>query len=304
MPSPSENEWTFINTTMASTDNTISTPAAEPASEVAINTKPTIMSENEGDNATKKAHTESVPKLVRHPSIDSNISDEIEYSRRRTRRRSIPRRDFIATSPSPTRRRHRTPILFSSTDLLSQVSVYDGAADLPHPSCSSIYITTYPFTSKDISKWSWLFARAVEDQYLSRGRGNDESDDDDDEYAPRRRHRRNRSPFYDGTLNIPSVYLSRALDTEVVPEDTPDVKFLVVTQNRHQPAGSKLQIVESRKAAGIVMYYEALRGDSTVFVGAVVGWNGERVRAKKFVRVEALEGAVEVKAEGNVGVIC
>jgi hypothetical protein len=89
-----------------------------------------------------------------------------------------------------------------------------------------------------------------------------------------------------------------------VPEDTPDVKFLVVTQNRHQPAGSKLQIVESRKAAGIVMYYEALRGDSTVFVGAVVGWNGERVRAKKFVRVEGLERAMEVKAEGNVGVIC
>jgi hypothetical protein len=308
MPSSFENEWTFIepttNTTMASTNNTISTSAIEPTIEVTINTKPTTMSENEGEEATERAPTATVPKVVRHHSIDSNISDEIDYSPRRTRRRSISRRDFIPTSPSPSRRRRRTPILLSSTDLLSQVSVYDGAADLPHPSCSSIYITTYPFTSKDVSKWSWLFARAVEDEYLSRGRGVDDSDDDDGDYAPRRRHRRNRSPFYDGTLNIPSVYLSRALDTDVVPEDTPNVKYLIVTQNRHQPAGSKLQVVESRKAAGIVMYYEALRGDSTVFVGGVVGWKGERMRAKEFVRVEGLDGVVEVKAEGNMGIIC
>jgi hypothetical protein len=58
MPSPSENEWTFINTTMASTDNTISTPAAEPASEVAINTKPTMY---------------AIPALIQTSPTKSNI---------------------------------------------------------------------------------------------------------------------------------------------------------------------------------------------------------------------------------------
>jgi hypothetical protein len=123
MPSSFENEWTFIepttNTTMASTNNTISTSAIEPTIEVTINTKPTTMSENEGEEATERAPTATVPKVVRHHSIDSNISDEIDYSPRRTRRRSISRRDFIPTSPSPSRRRRRTPILLSSTDLLS-----------------------------------------------------------------------------------------------------------------------------------------------------------------------------------------
>jgi hypothetical protein len=52
------------------------------------------------------------------------------------------------------------------------------------------------------------------------------------------------------------------------------------------------------------MFYEALRGDSTVFVGATLGWRGERVRAKKFMRVEGVQGTVEARAEGNVGVIC
>jgi hypothetical protein len=68
--------------------------------------------------------------------------------------------------------------------------------------------------------------------------------------------------------------------------------------------GSKLQVVESRKAAGIVMYYEALRGDSVVFVGAVVGWGGERVKTRNFKRVENLEEATTLKVEGKVGIIC
>jgi hypothetical protein len=309
MPSSFGNEWTIIDpatNVMASTDNTIAALPAEPSIKVTVNTKPTTMPTEEGEEVTESAPAPVTPKLARQPSIESNISNELDYSARRTRRRS-----FIPASPSPSRSRHRTVMLppsthiISSTHLLSQVSVYDGMAELPHPPRSSIYITTYPFGSKDVSKWSWLFARAVEDVYLSRGRGLDsDAESGDDEYEPRRRPRRNRSPYWDGTTNIPSVYLSRALDTEVLPEDAPDVRYLVVTQNRHQPAGSKLQIVESRKAAGIVMFYEALRGDSTVFVGATLGWRGERVRAKKFVRVEGVQEAVEARAEGNVGVIC
>jgi hypothetical protein len=302
------NEWTMIDpttNTMASTDNITAGPPAETAIEGTSNTKPTAIPTRGREEVTESAPTPVAPKLVRQPSIDSNVSDELDYSRH-TRRRP-----FVPVSPPPNRSRHYTVMLpppvqiFSSAHLLSQVSVYDGMVELPHPPRSNIYITTYPFSSKDVSKWSWLFARAVEDVYLSQGRGLDsDAESEDGEYEPRRQPRRNGPPFWDGTTIIQSIYLSRALDAEVLPEDAPDVRYLIVTQNRHQPAGSKLQIVESRKAAGIVMFYEALRGDSTVFVGATLGWRGERVRAKKFMRVEGVQGTVEARAEGNVGVIC
>jgi hypothetical protein len=309
MPDSNENEWTIIDptNTMASTDNNTSSPAAEPRIEVTINTKPAAMSTNDKEEGTENASPTIAPKTARRDSIDSNISDERDDYHRRAPRRSGYRRDFIPASPSPTRSRHRTPTLSSSTHLLEQqVSKYDGVANLPFPARGSIYITTYPMTDKDVKKWSWLFSRNIEDKYLSRGRSldYDAESDNDDGYVSRRRLRRDRSPFYDATIDIPSVYLSRALDTDVVPENTADVSYLIVTQNRHQPMGSKLQVVESRKAAGIVMYYEALRGDSVVFVGAVVGWGGERVKTRNFKRVENLEEATTLKVEGKVGIIC
>jgi hypothetical protein len=302
-----ENEWTIIDPTnnMASTDNTTSFPAAEPRIEFTINTKPITVSADEKEKDTECTSPIVAPKLARQNSIDSNISDDRNIFRRRTRYRSDCRDEFVPASPSPIRSRRRTPMLSSSTDLLEQVSKYDGIVDLPRPARNSIYLTTYPMADKDVKKWSWLFSGNVEEKYLSRGRilDSDAESDDEIDYIPRRR-RRDRSPFYDSTVDIPSVYLSRALDTNVVPEDTAGVSYLIVTQNRHEPAGSKLQIVESRKAAGIVMYYEALRGDSIVFVGAVVDWSGDKVKPRNFKRVESLEKAATLKKEGKVGVVC
>ena len=91
-------------------------------------------------------------------------------------------------------------------------------------------------------------------------------------------------------VDIPSVHLSRALDTDVVPETTTDACYLIVTQNRHRPAGSKLQIAESRKAAGILMYYEVLRGDSIMFVGAMANRPKKTVHPKKFRKVRDSRG--------------
>jgi hypothetical protein len=52
------------------------------------------------------------------------------------------------------------------------------------------------------------------------------------------------------------------------------------------------------------MYYESLKGDSIVFVGAVVGKGEKKVHPKKFRMVESLEEAAKAKEEGLVGVIC
>jgi len=184
-------------------------------------------------------------------------------------------------------------------------------ADMPFPARSSVYLTTFPFTDRDVKKWAWLLSNSVEDAFLS-DPGNRGGDDDEDIYgngypAVVRPRYRNRSPYYDpvGTTDIPSIYLSRALDTSVVPEDGKEnVRYFIVVQNRARPNWSKLMVAEGRKAAGIMIYYEALTGNSVGFVGAVVG-QGKRLGRVKLRKVENLEAAAKAQEEdGVVGVIC
>jgi hypothetical protein len=326
MPFASENEWTVITPepsitdAMASSSQVLPAPAAESKIEFTINTKPTanpttIEGEKKLDSADNRDDT-SVPKLVRRDSFDSVLSCDDDY------RRPLPRvrPNYVRRySPSPIRVRNAVPlaklpvVLSTSVTLLDKVDKYDGIADLPYPARVSIYLTTYPFTDKDVKKWSWLFSLGVEETFLvesGRGRGRVGEGDSDEEggvstVRPVRR-RRDRSPFYNdpGTIDLPSVYLSRALDEEIVPEDTKDVRYLIVIQNRHRPAGSKLLVAESRKAAGMMMYYELLRADSVVFVGAAVGLGNKSVHPKKFMKAETLADALKLKEEGFVGVVC
>jgi hypothetical protein len=307
MPNLSEPEWTIIDSVsniMTST-NFATTPAVDPSNDITVNTKPAVAFTEE----EKVAETPSItikPTLVRQDTIDSNASDDTRIRRRRASHRvrddfSPVRNDFPSS--------HDVPEILTSPALLERVCKYDGIADLPQGTRHRIYITTYPFTNKDVKKWSWLFALNIEEQYLydmSRGR-NDDDMSDDDMYNRRSRRYRNISPCYeperDRTI-IPCVYLSRALDLEVVPEDAKNVSYLIVTQSRLRPGESQLLIVESRKAVGISVFYEALRGNSTVFVGAVVERPDKNVKAKRFRRVESLEEAVQVKEEGFVGVVC
>ncbi|KAF2035748.1 hypothetical protein EK21DRAFT_106594 [Setomelanomma holmii] len=305
MPNLIENEWTIIdpNTNNAApkmasnNDNSTPTKTAEPVIELTIKSKPKATEDK--TECTCKA---GMPALERQDSIESMTSIDLDR-RRPIRRRTVYDRRY---SPSPIRIRDRTndravvPIVSSSTKLLDQVGKCDGIVDLPFPARGSIFMTTCPFTQKDVKKFAWLFSLGVEETFLkdpSRGRGRDlDSDDSDGEQVVRRA--RNRSPFYDpGTVDIPSVYLSRALEKEVVPEDTKAVSYLIVTQNRHRPAGSKLLVAESRKAAGILMYYEALKGDSIVFVGAVVAMGEKKVHPKKFRVAESLNEANELKEQ-------
>ncbi|KAF2682416.1 hypothetical protein K458DRAFT_58350 [Lentithecium fluviatile CBS 122367] len=310
MTSPIDDQWDIINpptlapTTMATNEQPA--PAASPKFEVTINTKP-------ADNSKPEPL-----KPARQTTNDSDLSnsdvDVEEVIRPRPARRN--RRN---TSYSPVRIYNRypplpvTPMLNSSTQLLENVG-YDGIADMPYPGRANIYLTTFPFTDRDVKKWSWLFAHGVEDMWLTAGEKSARDDDDEDSMdecfddgrgrypRPARNHRRNFNAV--GTVDVSSVYLSRALDTAVIPEDTPEkVKYLIVVQNRSKPSGgAKLLTAESRKAAGIALYYEALTGNSIVFVGAVVGNVGKK--AKKFRKVEGVDEAKNVSEAGAVGVIC
>jgi hypothetical protein len=249
-------------------------------------------------------------------------------------------------------------MLSSSAKLLASVNNYDGVADLTYPARASVYLTTFPFSGKDVRKWSWLFAAVaasgggLEGEWLpeppkrsgptgvSVGMPFDAENDNPDvdwngcgdvyEYDryPALNDRRNihrrprdRSPYYDNNIvingDIPRILLSRVLDGSVIPDadgvekkDVKDVRFWVVVQNRVRVKEVKLLVAESRKAAGMLCFYEALNGNSVVFVGAAVGGGkllkrekGAKVKVKK---AESLEEARKMRDEedGIVGVIC
>jgi len=255
-------------------------------------------------------------------------------------------------------------MLDSSTTLLSCAGTYDGVADLVFPGRGSIYLATYPFSTKEVRQWSWLFNAVVgsgglmegkwmgipkrtsyavlddEDDdrnwVLDEGRPNYNVEDEYDDFAYDSRRRRNnfgqppspdyrgrrrvireRSPYYEpvGQAEIGRVLLSRALDTEVVPEDdekAKDVRYWIVVQNRVRLNGVKLLIAKSRKAAGMHLFYEMLNGHSVVFVGAVVvgakATRDEDGKRKKlgFRCVGSLEEARSANAECDchIGIVC
>jgi hypothetical protein len=252
------------------------------------------------------------PTLERTNTADSVIYDE-EIIRSRPRRRGGARR----YSPSPIGRVYPqtepfvVPAVTSSGKLLSHVDTLDGIVDLPFPARSSVYLTTFPFTERDVKKYTWLFANGTEDVFLADPRGMHAEDVEYDN-GPYpvivNSHRRVRDTYYEPTNeDIPLIQLSRALDTAVVPEDNTDkdLRYWIVVQNKARPKSVKLVVAESRKAAGIFIYYEALNGNSVVFVGAVVKQrkNGVPLKVK---RVASLEDAIKMKEEEEevVGIVC
>jgi hypothetical protein len=300
MPFSTDNEWTIIDPIptqfidMASTSGYFDAPT--PEAEYTNNTKPAKGDEN---TSTECNCSVSQPKLVRNESVESirTVEDDWYAGRRTRRRRPI----------SPVPQRAQNAMLNSSVQLLAKVNKYDGIADLPFPARGGIYLTTFPFTDRDVKKWSWLFSLGIEDTFLAEDVSFHDCDSEDERrprYRPVQR-RRDRSPEYDSyAVDISSVCLSRALDTEVVPEGTDGLRYVIVIKNRHRPAGSKLLVGESRKAAGMLMYYELLKGDSVMFVGAMMGPTKNGTHPKKFRKVESVGEAGMVQQEGFVGVVC
>ncbi|KAF2467451.1 uncharacterized protein BDR25DRAFT_305519 [Lindgomyces ingoldianus] len=318
-PNSPIDQWTIImNHSDATPTQAPQAGASEPKIDLTINTKPTP--NDTTTTATEKKDSDCTcgarPTIKRNDTNDSAAEDEyIPRSGRTRRRRDPPIRIY---SRSPIRYRSRSParstMISSSTALLGKVSNFDGIADLPFPARSSVYLATFPFTDRDVKKWSWLFVHGVEDTFIGR-RGEREVDVDVDEFGyplpPVYHHRRARSPYYDPVnTDVPSIFLSRALDTGVVPEPSgkedanAGLKYWIVVQNAKGKSW-KLLIADNRTAAGIMIYYEALNGNSIPFVGAVLGdrKKGERV---KFERVEGLEdmASIREKEEGTMGVVC
>lgn len=313
MTSLTDDQWHLIDppATMALYEPHAA-PDAEPKIEVSVKSKPIVI--RAAPENPQEAGNEAFPKPERKDvTAPFDEPDEwVQHEPRGRHYRAAPRR----WSPSPVRIYQRPPVipnLSSSAQLLSNIN-YDGIADLPYR--SSIYLSTFPFADRDVKKWTWLFANGIEEQWLTPNSVGDYWDDEDEDmeeewFGGRRREvrivrnrRRDRSPFINdfGDNGLPSVFLSRALDTNVIPDGADNVRFLVVVRSRTRNGSVKLMTADSRKAAGMVMYYEALIGNSIAFVGAVVGEVGKKT--KKFKRVENVEEAKGLTEAGIVGVIC
>ncbi|KAL5407920.1 hypothetical protein PMIN04_011584 [Paraphaeosphaeria minitans] len=293
--------------------------------------KSEVTKPNEASSSERK---EDTPQLKRNETAESWYTDNMDFVHRGAPRTLDPYDEFVPPHrlPRPARRvpppppRWPTtdpaaPLLNSSVQLLEQLH-YDGLADLPYPAKSSIYLSTFPFTDKDVREWSWLLQLGIEGKFLSKqGDLRDEDGDDEDDWlypGDRRgriavrsiphRGRRDRSPIYpyDNVAEIPSVYLSRALDAAVLSESSEKkFTFVIVVRNRGRVGGGvKLLTAGSRKAAGILIYYEALVGYSVVFVGAMKEGVEKGTKACKYKRAEHVEEAATMADEGVVGVIC
>jgi hypothetical protein len=309
-------QWTIIDHTNVMSSNTeqpqVDATTSKPTVELTLNAK-TTKTDAGPDTTAEKKDSECIcpvhPTLKRDNTFDTE-EDDWYPPRSRPQRRAPPIRRY---SISPVRYGRPAPpppldtaFISSSTILLSQVNSCDGIVELPQPAQSNAYLTTFPFTNKDVKKYTWLFASGVEDHFLT-----DYGRDATDDYAPYpavvRTRNRSRSPYYNrADVDIPTAFLSRALDTSVVPEDGENkVKYWIVVAKRQRPHEVKLIVAESRKAAGIFMYCELLNSNSVSFVGAVLD-DGRKLRGMKFKRVESLQEAVEMKdeEEGVVGVVC
>lgn len=301
MSSHTEDEWSVLD------PNTSSQTNMEQANNVGL---------NEGDTSTRdcsintkpeerlkgECGCETKPVLLRKDSIESIDED---YRRPRRSGRALPRVHRRYT-PSPTRY-YPPPLaipsmISSSTQLLERVGKDDGIVELPVPALRNIYLTTYPFGDKDVKKWSWLLAAGIEDEFLVPSSHNVGGD----VLTVERARQRNDGfvPFEPDRIDIPAVNLSRALDTGVVPEDTKhDVRYLIVTQKRLQPHGAKLIVAESRRAAGIQIYYTVLTGDPILFVGATVH-QCKTIHPKNYKKVASLEEAISIQDAGFAGIVC
>jgi hypothetical protein len=318
-PATEREQWIIVpSDTMASTNDTRG--ETQPSERQVEIKKEALNAENkpEGEKtpAAEKKDAECTcpgcpvhPTLDRNITIDSSIYEERPRHRRRGRRYSTsPVRPYVDAEPFDL-----PPVVKSSAQLLSLVGTHDGVIELPYPARTSAYMNTFPFTQKAVNKYSWLFANGAEDVFLSDSR-NLMHHDDDDVYSNGpypvvvSRNRRNRDNYYDPiNEDIPLVQFSRALDTAVVPEEgaDKDLRYWIVVQNKASPKGTKLLVAESRKAAGMFIYYEALNGHSIVFVGAVVQQPKKGV-ALKVKKVDNLEEALQMKESGEdvIGIVC
>ncbi|KAF3001986.1 hypothetical protein E8E13_007838 [Curvularia kusanoi] len=297
MSTCTEGEWTCVMSNPRSQTDMDSAACDVPTKADVIKdpTPDDTSDEDKGKNnldCTCKAKPKSCPG-------QTEGSDDEEYyrPRRADRRPRAPRSyypspgPYYPPPPPPLPFPSRLPIS-TSAQLLDLVGGDDQVVELAHSAPQRFaYLVTYPFGERDVKKWSWLFSAGIEDEFIT---------------SIARDSPRSRSPRYERYPEdaVLSVNLSRALDVNVVPENTKhNVRYFIITQNSLRSAGHKLIVAESRKAAGMLIYLQMLRADSVLFVGAMVH-ECQTKPPKKFEKVNSVDEAVNCYKKGFVGVIC
>jgi hypothetical protein len=321
-------QWTFIDHSSPSnmsTENT-QTPAAatsEPNIEVTINTKSkddniTSSDKKKPDTCTCPVH----PTLNRTDTSDFNNSElfdaEEELMPRSRPHRRGPVHPYSPTPPGfyppgPQGRQLWSPEtvhISSSAVLLSQVGKFDGLATLPFPARNSVYLATFPFGDRDTKKYAKMFVNGTEEHWPTESSANPNVDSWNEYPGTMNSGYTRPAPYDPNNSEVPSLFLSRALDPAVIPEKHEhQVQYWIVVQRRSRARGAKLLVADTRKGAAMLVFHEALLGNSVVFVGAaVIGEKGRNeLRGVKFNRMENFGEAVKltVKADGReIGVIC
>lgn len=300
-----DDDWDFLDSSVLPPVITDRTASETPEADMSLRNCTVDMESIEDKNGVTTTNDILSEKNLT-PVQEADFATINEYHRPPRKSRRILSDSRIVHVPPPPPSSHPPPppipypylrlVINSSTQLLDRIGCEDGLFELPPPSIGQVYLATYPFGDKDVKKWSWLFAADIENKVVAqikRGSGEDAE------------------PICNGSRKHVSqdngmqfAFLSCALDTAVVPEDTShNVRFFVVVQNRLWQNGVKLLIAESRKAAGILIYFELLHGGSVPFVGAMVH-DCQSGREKRYKRVTSFEEAVGLYKRGIVGVFC
>ncbi|OCK78844.1 hypothetical protein K432DRAFT_444340 [Lepidopterella palustris CBS 459.81] len=186
-------------------------------------------------------------------------------------------------------------VVNNSRDLLALVDEYEGVIEVARR--QTIYCTTYPLTTSDLASITWIFTTGRLDGWSDKIHSYYTINASAREAAP--------YPIIE-RVDTPILRLSAALRPQ---KDEGKLKFVIVVQSRNTPVSYKLVVSNSKKAAGMDMFYEVLNGNSIVFVGAVLKGvavpveNPMRFPAVVWKQVESVEEA-EAVGEGAVGIIC
>jgi len=186
-------------------------------------------------------------------------------------------------------------VLNNSNDLLALLDKYEGCVDVAKR--QTVYVTTYPVSDADVQNISWLFCVGKMDLWTDRIISFYTVNTSTREYSP--------GPIIE-RVDTPILRLSAALHPH---KEEGKLKYVVAIQCRNTPVSYKLVVSNSKKAAGMDMFYEVLNGNSISFVGAVLKdvpipvEHPHKFPQTKFKRVESVEEAEKV-GEGVVGIIC
>jgi hypothetical protein len=162
-----------------------------------------------------------------------------------------------------------------------------------------LYLTTHAFSDADVQNISWLFINGKLDSWTDRVMTCFMVNISMREYT--------QGPIVE-RFDVPIARLGMALRA-VAQADLPKVKYVIAVQSRNYSMSYKILVSQTRKAAGVDLFYELLNGASVAFVGAVLKdvaipvEHPHKQPAMQFKRVGSVKEA-EKLGQGTVGIIC